>query len=351
MCERASILAPMRPLLAGLCVVVVALCAAPAGAQQPSGGWDGSNPFRCTLQNVGFGTAFPQPDADPFCVEFDKSRQNVTELGVVEFATQEPARVAAASPKCFYYQTDHWRGSIVQGDPATETYGYDGSYFFDKARGAGGVAIKNFRVAGQQGDPTAVPGFPAEYRPYFGKGKGGFQFSGAGIDVEPRCVELAKRKPVYQPPGVKRRCRLAGGRIGRGIGGIRLKARRAGVRDALGAPTSESRFAVRYCLEGGGTLSAGFLGVTPRRRAVIVKADHPAFTYRGIAVDESLRSARRSMRRERVRKRRDGTRLLIAKGRARTFVVAAKRGRVAWIAVARPRISLRTLARDLRRVK
>ena len=60
--------------------------------------------------------------------------------------------------------------------------------------------MQNFRVAGQEGDPTAVPGFPAEYRPYFGKGKGGFQFAGAGIDVEPRCVELAKRKNVYRAP-------------------------------------------------------------------------------------------------------------------------------------------------------
>ena len=340
----------MRLLLAGACVVALALCAVPAGAQQPSGPWDGSNPFRCTLQNVGFGTAYPQPGADPFCVEFDKRRQNVTELGVVDFASQEPARVAAASNKCFYYQSDHWRGSIVQDNAATETYGYDGTYYFDKARGAGGVAVKNFRVAGQTGDPTAVPGFPAEYRPYFGKGKGGFHFTGAGIDVEPRCVELAKRTPVYQVPGAKRRCRLAGGRIGRGIGGIGLKERRASVRATLGAPTSESRFAIRYCLEGGGTLSAGFLGVTARRRAVVVKTNHPAFSYRGIAVEESLRSARRSMRRERVRKRRGGVRLLIARGRSRTFVVAGRNGRVTWIAVARPRISLRTLARDLRRV-
>jgi hypothetical protein len=340
----------MRPVLAGVCAAVLLLCTASAGAQQPSGGWDGSNPFRCTLQNVGFGTAYPQPDADPFCVEFDKRRQNVTELGVVEFASQEPARVAAASPKCFYFQTDHWRGSIVQDNAATETYNYDGSYFFDKARGAGGVAVKNFRVAGQQGDPTAVPGFPAEYRPYFGKGKGGFQYAGGGIDVEPRCVELAKRKAVYAPPGSKARCRLAGGRIGRGIGGIRLRNTRAGVRAALGAPTSESRFAVRYCLEGGGTLSAGFLAVSPRRRAVIVQTDHPAFTYRGIAVGESERSARRSMRRERVRRRRDGTRLLISRGRHRTLVVAARRGRVAWIAVARPKLKIRILARDLRRV-
>ncbi len=226
----------MRLLLAGACASLLALCAGPAAAaQEPSGPWDGANPFECTLQNVGFGTDFPQPGADPFCVEFDKREQNVTELGVVDFLAQEPARVAAASDKCFYYQHDHWRGSIVQDNAATETYGYDGSYYFDKARGAGGVHVANFRVAGQSGDPTSVPGFPADWRPYFGKGRGGFRYTGAGIDVEPRCVELAKRKKVYRPPAVRQRCRLAGGRIGRGIGGIGCSARRASVRDRTSA--------------------------------------------------------------------------------------------------------------------
>ncbi len=196
--------------------------------------------------------------------------------------------------------------------------------------------MKNFRVAGQEGDPTAVPGFPAEYRPYFGKGKGGFHYAGAGIDVEPRCVELAKRKPVYQAPGQSAAAAWRAGGSAAASAASGSRQRRAGVRATLGAPTSESRFAIRYCLEGGGTLSAGFLGVSARRRAVIVKTDHPAFSYRGIAVEESLRSARRSMRRERVRKRRDGVRLLIARSRTRTLVVAGKRGRVTWIAVARP---------------
>ena len=55
-----------------------------AAAEQPAGPfapWDGSNPFNCTIQNVGTGTDFPDPGADPFCVEFDKTQQNVTDLG------------------------------------------------------------------------------------------------------------------------------------------------------------------------------------------------------------------------------------------------------------------------------
>ena len=87
-----------------------------AHASGPTG-WDGTNPFVCTLQQLGGGTDFPQPDADPFCVEYDKRHQNVTQLGVVQFLSLEPARVAAAGPKCFYFQRDHWVGYVVQGDP------------------------------------------------------------------------------------------------------------------------------------------------------------------------------------------------------------------------------------------
>jgi hypothetical protein len=102
--------------------------------------WDGSNPFRCTIQDVGTGTDFPDPGADPFCVEFDKTQQNLTELGLLDFLAREPARVAAASTKCFYYQVDHWTGSIVQGQPP-QLWHWDGRYFFDKARAVAGIHL------------------------------------------------------------------------------------------------------------------------------------------------------------------------------------------------------------------
>ncbi len=166
-------------------------------AAEPVEGYDGSNPFVCTIQDVGFGTAYPDPEADPFCVRFEKTSQNVNRLGVVEFLAQEPARVAAASDKCFYFQSDHWTGSIVQDDAATETYNFEGRYWFDKARGEGGAYVTDFRLAGQTGDPTSVPGFPAEYRPFFGEGRGGVRAASGQVEVEPRCVEVAKSKGVY----------------------------------------------------------------------------------------------------------------------------------------------------------
>jgi hypothetical protein len=84
--------------------------------------WDGANPFHCTVQNAGFGTKVPDPGADPYCVSFNKTRQNISQLGLLDFLLKEPARVAAATPKCFYFQEDHWRGSVVQSDASSVLY-------------------------------------------------------------------------------------------------------------------------------------------------------------------------------------------------------------------------------------
>src|ERR671932_1922963 len=167
----------MRRALGTLAVVALAVAGLPSSAGAATGlhGYDGTNPFACTLQQLGGGTDFPEPDADPFCVEYDKRHQNVTQLGVVEFLSKEPARVAAAGPKCFYFQRDHWRGYVSESQPSTQTYAWDGSYFYDKARGIGGAYVENFKIAGQTGDPTQLPGFPSDYRPYFGNGRGGVQ--------------------------------------------------------------------------------------------------------------------------------------------------------------------------------
>jgi hypothetical protein len=169
------------------------------GVSTPIAPYDGSNPFKCKVQNVGTGVAYPDPDADPFCVEFDKTNQNITDFGIVDFLLNEPARVAAAVPKCFYHQTDHWTGSIVQGT-GPSLWHWDGSYFFDKARGMGGVRVDNFSVGGQTGDPRFLPGFPPEYAPYFGPGAGGVYVT--TVPADPSCVArvdtAAERARVYR---------------------------------------------------------------------------------------------------------------------------------------------------------
>jgi hypothetical protein len=171
----------------GLAVVLLLVCAATAGAQLrgPYAPWDGANPFNCTIQNVGTGTDFPDPNADPFCVEFDKTRQNVTDLGIVDFLSNEPARTAAAVSKCFYFQSDHWTGSIVQGEDP-ELWHWDGQYFFDKAIGAGGVNLQNLRFLGQ---PASFPPgtLPPQFQPYFDQGGGG-AYVVANIPADPSCA-------------------------------------------------------------------------------------------------------------------------------------------------------------------
>jgi hypothetical protein len=63
----------MGRLRVGIALVFALAAASPASAQTPVVPWDGTNPFRCQNQNVGMGVDFPDPGADPFCVEFDKT--------------------------------------------------------------------------------------------------------------------------------------------------------------------------------------------------------------------------------------------------------------------------------------
>jgi hypothetical protein len=192
----------MGRLRAGVVLVIALAAASPASAQTPVVPWDGTNPFRCQVQNVGTGVDFPDPDADPFCVEFDKTQQNITDFGLVEFLAMEPARVAAAVPKCFYFQHDHWTGSIVQGQPP-ELWHWDGRYFFDKAKAVGGVSLSNVRFGGVSIDPRTLPGFPMQLWPYFGPGRGGVRLVNLGA-AEPLCAakvdtpEEARR--IYRQP-------------------------------------------------------------------------------------------------------------------------------------------------------
>ena len=154
------------------------------------------------VSDVGTGTASPTRAADPFCVEFDKRSQNVTDLGIVDFLAKEPARVAAAALKCFYHQTDHWTGSVVQGQPP-ELWHWDGRYFFDKAKAVGGVSLSNLRFGGMSVDPRLLPGFPMQLWPYFGPGHGGVRLVNLGA-AEPTCAAKvdtpAEARRVYRQP-------------------------------------------------------------------------------------------------------------------------------------------------------
>ena len=331
---------------ASAAVAVAALLATGSarGAAAPSP-WDGSNPFQCVIQSVGFGTAFPRPNDDPFCVEFDKTRQNVTELGVVDFLSQEPARVAAASTKCFYYQRDHWRGSIVQGDPSTKTYEWDGSYFFDKSKGEGGVHVTNFNFNGGTFDPRTLPGFPPEYANYFGPGTGGV-ITHNQVQGDPSCVAQAaaggssNHHGIYKSANPLRGCVSLRGLVGsRRLAGIPVGTTEPQLRHLLGVPPGASRGFLRYCLIGGGSFLAG---VGSDGRVALLFTNGGAFKLQGVHVGTLERKLRRGWTRATLRLRVSGTRVYALNKRS-GVLAGVRSGVVRWLAVY-DRSRIRTLA-------
>lgn len=301
--------------------LVAGITTTPAVAVDAPTGWDGSNPFRCTLQQAGSTATVPDPDADPYCVEFDKRRQNVSELGVVEFLLLEPARVAAATPVCFYFQSDHWRGSIVQEDGTTKTYEFDGHYFFDKARAEGGSWVTNFNLNGQTYDPSQIPGVPVEFSRHFGPGTGGV-ITRNDVPADPGCIERANdaSRPVYAgpPPGetpaAGRKAapvgcpELDGTATAGGLGPIRLRDPEARVRAALGAPVRVHRGFLRYCVAGGGKFlvgqrgdRSGERGTDPQAATVFLLTTNAAPRTRGVGRGSSSRMVARTFPRARRR--------------------------------------------------
>ena len=326
---------PARLLVAAVLGAALALPGSVGAAGAPTG-YDGHIPFDCDLQELGTGTAFPHPDADPFCVEYDKTHQNVTELGVVQFISQEPARFAEAGPKCWYFQRDHWTGSVVQDDGTTQTYHWDGSYYFDKARGLGGVYVENFTINGKTGDPRTLPGFPDDWKPYFGPGKGGVQASDT-VRLDPRCVAKAKAAPGPGPY----KCTDAHGGVGRGIGPLRLGMARKEAEDALGAPARATGGIERWCTVDGGKLQAAF----SHDRLAFALTTSPAFGARAVSVGDSRSASRKAATKKELQ--RGGVAVFAAQSRGRVLLLGVDRKRVRFLAVAGPRSSVRSIRRWL----
>jgi hypothetical protein len=340
----------LRRLAAAFAAVAVAALAVAGGARgatAPSP-WDGANPFQCVVQNVGFGTDFPRPKDDPFCVEFDKTHQNVTQLGVVDFLSREPARVAAASDKCWYHQSDHWRGSIVQNDPTTKTYEWDGSYFFDKATGDGGVYVRNFNFNGQTFDPRDLPGFPHQYDSFYGPGTGGL-ISHNSVQTDPRCIAQAaaggaggssNHHGVYNPHRPLRGCLSLRGLVGsRRLAGVRVGTTDRQVQQLLGTPPSTGRGFLRYCLIGGGSF---LVGVGNDGRAAMLLTDGRAFQLQGVRVGTLERNLRGGWTRATLRLHVGSTRVYALNKRS-GVLTGVRGGRVRWLAVY-DRSSVRTLS-------
>ncbi len=300
----------------------------------PFAPYDGSNPFNCELQDVGTGTDFPHPEADPFCVKFDKNSQSVLpDLGIVDFVANEPARVAAAGSKCFYYQRDEWTGSLVQGE-GPELWHWVGGYFFDKAKGIGGVSVTEFRVGGQPF--SAAPFVPPAYAPYFSEdGGGGVMFTQA-TDADPSCIALAESNDVYRNDPEFRNCIPPGGELqGKRVGRARLGMAAKRVRARLGKPRSRRRGVDRWCVIGGAALRVAYRGPAPKG-AALIQTSSRGHSEGGVAPgDRAARAKRRLAVRPTMRIGR--TNVAEAPRRAgRRLFVGLRGKRVRWLAMADP---------------
>lgn len=320
----------------GVAALALALgAAAPASAQEPLGPYDGQNPFRCQLQDVGTGTEFPDPDADPFCVRFDKTSQNVTEFGLADFLANEPARVAAAAPKCFYYQRDHWTGSVVQGEPP-ELWHWVGSYFFDKAKGVGGVHVRDFRVGGVPFD--ASPYAPPEYQPYLAPGGGGGVRVLLESEPDPTCAARVdtpeERQAIYRDEPRERACVAPGGRLrGKRVGAVRLGMAKRTVRERLGEPRKRRHGTDRWCVIGAADLRVAYV----RGRARLIRTSVRGQELRGVAPGDRARRARRKLGRPGFRAA--GARVIALPGKRRLALAGLAGKRVRWLALADRRLA------------
>jgi hypothetical protein len=326
----------IRATIIGLCGAASLLLAAGAQAQSPSsvvGPYDGQIPFKCELQQLGTGTEYPDPEADPLCVEFDKTNQNVTDLGIVDFAAQEPARVAAAGTKCFYFQRDHWTGTIEQGQEP-ELWHWDGDYWYDRARGVGGVSVRNYRIGGQP--QNASPYVPEAYKPYFDEDGGGgvevLMDTGPSPDCAGRVDTPEERNEVYGDRAEEITCiDPSGGLSGKRVGPARLGGKRERLRGKLGPPTYTHKRIDSWCLIGKGEIRVAY---EQDGRATAILTSGRGHSFHGVSRGDRVR---RAFRRLDViaRTRLQGQRLLaVESDDSRNVVVGVRHGRVRWLVVA-----------------
>ena len=185
-----------RTLILVPAVVIAAASAVDAAPARPAPYSPPPFAKHCHFRHFGEGVAPPAkgyPD-DPLCVDYAKRDITVDNGGAVRFIAAEPARFAIATRPCHYWQVDHWSVQLDRG--FTAVVRWDGSYWWDRGRGIGGVLMSNFRIAGQPAgadqaaaavatvSPTAAAYIRAYGRGAHGAG-GGSTFSLGGGD--PTC--------------------------------------------------------------------------------------------------------------------------------------------------------------------
>src|SRR4051795_12090798 len=183
-----------RLLVAAVAAAAAAAGVAYAGPARPSPYHDPPFAAKCHFRHFGEGVAPPPtgyPD-EPLCVDYAKRDITVDNGGAVRFLAAEPARFAIAARACRYWQVDHWSVQVDRG--FTAIVRWDGSYWYDRGRGIGGVLMRNFRVGGQPSGAQQAAALVATISPpmadqirRYGKGSGasggGMSFQLGGGDV------------------------------------------------------------------------------------------------------------------------------------------------------------------------
>ncbi len=122
---------------------------------------------------------------------------------------------------------------------------------------------------------------------------------------------------------------MPGGRVARGIGGVKLGMKRKRARAALGLPSTESTRWMTWCFDGGGNLYAAFTG----RGAQLVLTNSAPFDTHAIRTGHPATGGVAAAPRERRFGRVRGAAVYGVRERHRRLLVGVRRGRVAYLAV------------------
>ena len=142
------------------------------------------------------------PSADPFCVKYDKTQQNVTDFGIVDFLLLEPARVLAAAhqvllpPDRPLDRLDRpGRGSRSSGTGRATTSSI-------KARGIAGAYMDDFRIGGDARRPAQRARLPGRVPRRTSSHGGGGVYTDT-VASKPDCAARVDTpqevKQVYKP--------------------------------------------------------------------------------------------------------------------------------------------------------
>ena len=312
----------MRGALVAGAVVLAAVFAAPAAAQAPQQ-WDGSNPFTCTVQN---GASLQDPNADPFCVEYDHSLSDPQ--AVAQLLSNGPNQLAAASSKCFLYEVDHFTSPLGEVDTAM---------FVNKATGTGGSAITHATIPiPGSGGMVSVPVVQAcTGQP---QSTGGGTVTGGGF-----------LGGLSGPnPGVKTRtgvqCKKLRGNAKNGLGRARLGLTRNAVRKRFGKPTRRKRGYYHYCVRGGGDLAIHF---GRRGKADVAMTNGKLFHAGKVKIGSRLKRVRSALHHEQVLGHQKRDWVLGVTHKRWRLLVGLSKNRVVYIAAVSTKLSFGKLGKVL----